>query len=234
MLPRKAQVFRSRRSRYARKQSSAISTTTTPASSRWENSMKVFSSPTSGTTSPPQSGHPLVPLPPGPQPSPESLTRTTPPTMISRNVTSAVRSARRRNRRSPAPPPPAPGPAMPSGYRLARFGRGAAGPVAAAHRLTDVAQRLVAPHVRDDVEVVGRGRRRREPLERLAAPGIVAGPDAAARREIGVDERQYDADGEDEGADRRDQVVGVQAHRVDRIARLEELEDVHLLSLHAG
>src|SRR3954452_1268422 len=119
--------------------------------------MNVFSSPTRGITSPPQSGQPFVPLPPAPHPSPESLTRTTPPTMISRKVTTAVRSARRRNRRSPAPPPPAPGPAMASGYRLARFGRCGAGGVTAAHCLADVAQRLLAGGVRGPVEVWGGG-----------------------------------------------------------------------------
>src|SRR5213592_1381904 len=126
-------------------------TTTTVASSRWENSIIVFSSPTNGTTSPPQSGQPLVPLPPAPQPSPESLTRTTPPTTISRKVISAVRSARRRNRRSPAPPPPAPGPAMPSGYRLAGLRRRGPAGVSAPNRLADVAQRLVAADVGNHV-----------------------------------------------------------------------------------
>src|SRR3954467_4036142 len=137
--------------------------------------MNVFSSPTSGITSPPQSGQPFVPLPPAPQPRPESLTRTTPPTRISRKVTTAVRSARRRNRRSPAPPPPAPGPAMPSGYRLPGLGRSGVGGVAAACGFADVAQRLVAADVRDHVEVVRRRRGRREPFEGLPAPGIGSG-----------------------------------------------------------
>src|ERR1051325_7599818 len=114
----------------------------------------VFSSPTRGTTPPPQSGQPLVPLPPGPQPSPESLTRTIPPTMISRKVTRAVRSASRRNRRSWSPPPPASGPAMRSGYRLGGLRRRGLGRVAAAHGLADVAQRLVAADVGNHVEVV--------------------------------------------------------------------------------
>src|SRR3954451_15467684 len=199
------------------------------ARSRWENSMNVFSSPTSGITSPPHSGQPFVPLPPAPQPRPESLTRTTPPTMISRKVTSAVRSARRRNRRSPAPPPPAPGPAMPSGYRLSRLRRGGARGVSAAHCLADVAQRLVAADVRDHVEVVGRRRRGRKPFERLPAPRIVTGADAALDREVRINDGQHDPEREHEGADRRDQVVRVQAHGVDRVARLEELEDVDLL-----
>src|SRR5215204_1128569 len=134
------------------------------ASNRCENSINVFSSPTSGITSPPQSGQPLVPLPPGPQPNPESLTRTTPPTMISRKVTSEVRSARRRNRRSPAPPPPATGPAMASGYRLFGFRRGGPGGLATPYGLADIAERLVAANVRNHVEVVRRRRRGREPL----------------------------------------------------------------------
>src|SRR5436189_6457217 len=103
-----------------------------------------------------------------------------PPTMISRKVTSAVRSARRRNRRSPAPPPPAPGPAMPSGYRLAGLRRRGPAGVSAPNRLADVAQRLVAADVGNHVEVVRRRRRGREPLQRLPAPGIVAGAHPAA------------------------------------------------------
>src|SRR4051794_17338465 len=132
--------------------------------------MNVFSSPTSGITSPPQRGQPFVPLPPAPQPRPESLTRTTPPTMISRNVTSAVRSARRRNRRSPAPPPPAPGPAMPSGYRLTRLGRCRAGGVSAAGGLAGVAERLVASNNPARNGGVGGGAGRPETFEPLASP----------------------------------------------------------------
>ena len=44
----------------------------------------------SGTARPPHSGQPSVPLPSGPQPRPESLTRTIPPTMISRNTIATV------------------------------------------------------------------------------------------------------------------------------------------------
>ena len=40
----------------------------------------------SGITRPPQSGQPSVPLPSGPQPRPESLIRTTPPTSTSAKV----------------------------------------------------------------------------------------------------------------------------------------------------
>src|SRR5690242_18161411 len=144
------------------------------ARSRWENSMIRFSLPTSGITWPPQRGQPFVPLPPGPQPRPDSLTRTTPPTTISRKVTSAVRSARRRNRRSCSPPPPATCPAMPSGYRLGRFRRLGPGGLAHPDRLADVPQWLGAADVRDHVEVVRRRRRGGEPLERLAAPRVVA------------------------------------------------------------
>src|SRR6266545_6454393 len=116
-----------------------------------------FSSPTSGITEPPQSGHPSVPLPPGPQPSPDSLTRTIPPTTISRKVERAVRSARRRNRRSSSPPPPARAPAsIGSGYRLGALPRLRPGGLSAPQRVTNVAQRLVAPHIGDDVEVVRR------------------------------------------------------------------------------
>src|SRR5512139_577420 len=131
--------------------------TTTVASRRWENSIRRFSLPTSGITVPPHRGQPLVPLPPGPQPSPDSLTRTIPPTTISRKVTTAVKSARRRNRRScPPPPPAATGPAMASGYRLSGLRRGGPGGVVTAHGVPDVAQRLVAAHVWNHVEVVWR------------------------------------------------------------------------------
>src|SRR3954454_16400318 len=156
--------------------------TTTLASSRCENSIRRFSSPTSGITdppprsatlAPPQSGQPSVPLPPGPQPSPDWLTRTIPPTTISRKVTTTVRSARRRNRRSSSPPPPATGPAMASGYRLFRLRRFGPGGVVALYGLADVAQRLVAADVGNHVEVVRWRGRGREPLEGLAAPRIV-------------------------------------------------------------
>ena len=43
------------------------------------------------------------------------------------------------------------------------------------------------------VEVVRLRRREREPLERLAAPGVVPGPGAAVAAEDRVDERQHDA-----------------------------------------
>src|SRR3954453_21216126 len=183
--PRKAQGLRSRRPLYARQQRSPIRITTIVASSRWENSITRFSLPTNGTTWPPQRGQPLVPLPPGPQPSPDSLTRTIPPTMISRKVTTAVRSARRRNRRSESPPPPATGPAMASGYRLFGLRRGGPGGVTAAHGLPDIPQWLVTADVWNDVEVVRRRRRRGEPLEGLAAPWVMAGRGPAPDPDIG-------------------------------------------------
>ena len=65
--------------------SAAISSVTAAARMRCEYSMIMFVS-ISGTTRPPHSGQPSVPLPSGPQPSPESLIRTTPPTMTSRKV----------------------------------------------------------------------------------------------------------------------------------------------------
>ena len=46
-----------------------------------------------GATSPLQNGQPLKPEPAGPQPSPESDTRTIPPITISRKVRSSVASA---------------------------------------------------------------------------------------------------------------------------------------------
>src|SRR4051794_40925182 len=196
--------------------------------------MTRFSFPTNGTTWPPQSGHPFVPLPPGPQPRPDSLTRTIPPTTISRKVTTAVRSARRRNRRSESPPPPATGPAMASGYRLFGLRRGGPGGVAALDRVADVAQRLVAGGGGGGVGGGGRGGGGRGPFEGLAAPWVVPRGCAAADPEIGVDDREHDAERQHERSDRRDQVERVQVLRIDRIAGLEELEDVHLLALDAG
>src|SRR3954452_14789670 len=231
--PRKAQGLRSRRALYARQQRRPIRITPNVASSRWENSITRFSLPTNGTTWPPQRGQPLVPLPPGPQPSPDSLTRTIPPTTISRKVTTAVRSARRRNRRSESPPPPATGPAMASGYRLFDLRRGGPGGVAALDRVADIAQRLVAADVGDDVEVVRRRGRGREPLQGLAAPWVVPSGCPAVDPEIGVDDGEHDAERQHERSDRRDQVERVQVLRVDRAAGLEELEDVHLLALDA-
>src|SRR3954447_24912414 len=232
--PRKAQGLRSRRPLYARQQRSPIRITTIVASSRWENSITRFSLPTNGTTWPPQRGQPLVPLPPGPQPSPDSLTRTIPPTTISRRVTTAVRSARRRNRRSESPPPPATGPAMASGYRL--FGLRRRGPdgLSAPYGITDVAQRLVAANVRDHVEVVRRRGRGGEPLEGLAAPRGVTSRGSALDTEVRIDDREDDAERQHERPDRRDQVERVEVHRVDRVTRLEELEDVDLLALDSG
>ena len=61
-----------------------------PARTRCVYSTIMFVS-TAGTTPPPHSGQPSVPLPAAPQPRPESLIRTTPPTMISANTSAAVR-----------------------------------------------------------------------------------------------------------------------------------------------
>src|SRR4029077_18162732 len=130
--------------------------TTTVASRRCENSMTRFSLPTNGITWPPQRGHPFVPLPPGPQASPASVTRTIPPTTFSRKVPTSARSPRRRNRPSPSPPPPATGPALASGYRLFAFRRFGPGGIVALHGLAYIAQRLVAADVGNDVEVVRR------------------------------------------------------------------------------
>ena len=67
---------------------------TAPASTRWVYSMMWLRS-IPGTTSPLQKGQPWKPEPPGPQPRPESDTRTIPPTMIRTNVEIAVASASR-------------------------------------------------------------------------------------------------------------------------------------------
>ena len=65
---------------------------TTPASALCVYSMMWLRS-RPGTTSPLQNGQPWKPEPPGPQPSPESDTRTMPPTMISRKVATPVARA---------------------------------------------------------------------------------------------------------------------------------------------
>src|SRR4051812_49550403 len=100
-----------------------------------------------------------------------------------------------------------------SGYRLGLAARcsllGAA--AAMADRLADVAQRLWAADVREDVEVVRLGRGEREPLERVAAPGVVAGGGAVGAAEDRVEDRHQQAGEEDEDPDRRDHVVGGEA-----------------------
>ena len=82
-----------------------------------------------------------------------------------------------------------------------RGGRGRSGPHVGRP------SRVGASDDRDPVEVVRRRRRGRRPLERVAAPRIVAGRRAAtrlaARRSRAIDE---DPEGEHERADRREQV----------------------------
>ncbi len=68
---------------------------TAPASVRWVYSMIELRF-TPGTTSPLQNGQPFRPEPAGPQPRPESDTRTTPPTITRRKVAASVDSASRR------------------------------------------------------------------------------------------------------------------------------------------
>ena len=94
---------RSRRLRKACQARSRTSTATNPASTRWVNSTRV-APPTEGITRPVQSGHPSRPLPAGPQPRPDSLTLTMPPTTIRAKVANAVVPASRRKRvRASAP-----------------------------------------------------------------------------------------------------------------------------------
>src|SRR5215208_2313308 len=154
---------------------------TAPASARCVYSTTELRS-TPGTTLPLQKGQPCRPEPPGPQPRPESDTRTTPPTMINTKVASAVArtsrlypregtaftlDAARRDRLR---------------HRLRRL-------AAREHLAADVLHRLDAAHARDRVEVVRRRRRGREPLERVAVPGIVAGALAVLDRVHHVHER---------------------------------------------
>src|SRR6202012_1178484 len=72
---------------------------------------------------------------------------------------------------------------------------------------TDVAHRLHGAHPRDLVEVVDRRRRRCEPLERVALPGIRAGDPPVVKAPGDVEDGHQDPETEDEGSDRRDQVV---------------------------
>ena len=147
---------------------------------------------------------------PGPQPSPESLTRTTPPIRIRTKVATMVAvdeaaepgqlggfaaAGRDGIHRAQDTDGSSPRSAAVSGsdarvgrrdrrprvrQRLRRRRRGGqrrgrdVRGLPLADRLADVAQRLGAADVGDGVEVVRRGRREREPLERRAAPRIVA------------------------------------------------------------
>ena len=88
---------------------------------------------TPGTTSPLQNGQPWKPEPAGPQPRPESDTRTTPPTMMRTKVAMPVASTSRRIRgcaarpaarpsRPAAPPRPPRGGCPSSARRCARAG----------------------------------------------------------------------------------------------------------------
>src|SRR5919197_2164668 len=73
-----------------------------------------------------------------------------------------------------------------------------------------VAQRPGTRHVRHPVEVVRRRRRGRVPLEGIRQPGIVPGPSPRPRRLDDVDEEEREADRHHAGADRREQVVGLE------------------------
>src|ERR1700759_3488645 len=96
----------------------------------------------------------------------------------------------------------------PSGYRLGLRGRTLLDVTRpAGDRGADVAQRTVAADGRLDVEVVDRGGREGEPLERVALPRIVTGAGAALDRGDGVDQDQDHPDEEDQHPDRGEQVV---------------------------
>src|ERR1700749_323302 len=73
---------------------------------------------------------------------------------------------------------------------------------------TDVAHRLDGAYPRNDVEIVDRRGRRREPLQRVALPRVGPGQLAALEVDHDVGDGHEDPDGEDVGADRRDQVPG--------------------------
>ena len=72
-----------------------------PAAMRWEYSI-IDSADEAGITPPSHSGHPCVPEPSGPQPSPESETRTIPPIRIRTKVATIVAVTRRLKRPSSA------------------------------------------------------------------------------------------------------------------------------------
>src|SRR5262249_23750568 len=96
-------------------------------------------------------------------------------------------------------------------------------------RLADVPERACAAHVREDVEVVRLGRREGEPLERVAAPGVVPGRWAGIAAEDRVRQGHHDPGDEDEGSDRRDQVVGADAGAAEVLVGVD-----HLALLAAG
>src|SRR5512132_1973184 len=66
------------------------------------------------------------------------------------------------------------------------------------HLAADVLHRLDTADARDHVEVVGRRRRRGEPLERVALPGVVAGLAAVLDAPEHVDDGHEHAHAEDE------------------------------------
>src|SRR5215204_5644468 len=71
----------------------------------------------------------------------------------------------------------------------------------------DVPKRAGAGHVRNrSIEVLGRRRRARVPLERIGQPGIVRRTFAAPARDDHVDEEEEDAEAHDPGADARGEV----------------------------
>ena len=213
---------------------------TTAASTRWENSTITSVSSKNGTASPLQSGQPSVPLPPGPQPRPDSLTRTIPPTTIRTKVARTVRSARRRNRRSSSlPAPPERRPSMASGYRLAALGL-----LGGVRRLGGARRRRGC---RASARRCGRrGRRRscaagaaRAASHSRVSPRQGSGPAGRPCEALsdGVDQRDDDAGREHEGPDRRSAGPGSGRCR-DPFARCwtrrrcpRELVDVHGLAL---
>ena len=69
-------------------------------------------------------------------------------------------------------------------------------------RFAQVAQRHEAAHRRHPLEVVGRRRRGRRPLERVAPPRVVAGDLAVRPAADDVDEEQQDRERDQEGRDR--------------------------------
>ena len=159
---------------------------------RWENSITAFSS-ISGSARPPHSGQPSSPLPAGPQPSPESVIRTTPPTTISTKV------ATMRDREEEAKPAKLAAARLDASTWAQAIGCATRRPLALAaprwrgDRVADVTQRLVAAHVGKRRRSCGAGRREREPFQRGAAPGIVPGADAGAEAADRVDQRQHDS-----------------------------------------
>ena len=189
-----------------------------------------------GIAAPLQSGQPSVPLPPGPQPRPDSLTRTIPPSddqgegRENGQVCKAAKPTElvtRRRRHGGRP--------SESGYRLAAFGclglaaRGA-GRLAVPHRVANVAHRLGAADVREHVEVV-RPEAARAPATRGSRRATGRARRGRRRATLAYGLASASDDARRSGPRRRSSRSGCRRREV---AGVEVLVDVHRLALEAG